>query len=99
MNWWSPVTSANWLTRSCSIVTHCPRPVSWPIRALSSSTERTTFWSGMDELLLPDRLLGEPQLEDALPVVIRVAPERLVVLGALEEEVQVELPGEADAAV
>src|SRR4051794_17034941 len=98
MNWWSPVSSANWSTRSWVIVNHLPSPSSWPTSAFSSATVVTTSGAGMGHL--PRRLaLVDRQVEDALAVVVGVAPERLEVLGALEVEVEVELPGEADPAV
>src|SRR5262245_49317212 len=96
MYWWSPVRSANASTRAWSIVSHGLTPSSFPTSSFSSATPRTTLDSGMDHLT---PRLGQRHVEHALAVELGVAPERLVVLRPLEEEVQVELPGEADPAV
>src|SRR5215831_7556847 len=95
MYWWSPVTSAKAFTRSWVISTHGPTPISSPTSVFSSSTVLTS--RGMDHLLRSKLL--EPQGQGTLTVEVGLAVERLEVLGALEVQVQVELPGEADAAV
>src|SRR5690606_413450 len=103
----SPVTSAKALTRSWVISSQGLTPSSWPISVLSSSTVRTTR-SGVvvsPLIVVPPVALrrghppGKHLLQDPLAVEVGVAVERFQMLGVLEVEVQVVLPGEADPAM